>query len=67
MLPLEPKEIGSKKFTTICANVRGLRTNVGYFTNKFIIPKNPDIVLPIETFLNKSVPEAFGSTKGYSK
>ena len=59
--------MGSKKLTIISANVRGFRTNVGNFTNKFIIPKNPDIVVAVETFLNKSVPENFGSVKGYSK
>ena len=43
------------------------RTNGGNFTNKFIIPKNPNIVVAVDTFLNKSVPEFFGSIKGYSK
>ena len=37
------------------------------FTNNFIIPKNPDIVVVVETFLNKSVPEGFDSDKGHSK
>ena len=47
--------------------MKGFRTSTGNFTNKIIIPTIPDTVVAVETFLNKTVPQGFGSIKVYSK
>ena len=57
----------SKQLSIISANVRGFQTNLGDLTHSFVIPKNPDIVATVETFLNETVPENYGMITGYSK
>ncbi|ROT68876.1 hypothetical protein C7M84_012938 [Penaeus vannamei] len=51
------------QLTIISANVRGLLTNIG----DLVIPRTPDIVATVETFMNESVPDNFGHMKGYTR
>ncbi|ROT68874.1 hypothetical protein C7M84_012936 [Penaeus vannamei] len=51
------------QLTIVSANVRGLLTNIG----DLVIPRTPDIVATVETFMNESVPDNFGHMKGYTR
>ncbi|XP_069987649.1 uncharacterized protein [Penaeus vannamei] len=53
--------------TIISANVRGLLTKIGDLVNSHVIPRTPDIVATVETFMNESVPDNFGHMKGYTR
>ncbi|ROT68882.1 hypothetical protein C7M84_012944 [Penaeus vannamei] len=55
------------QLTIISANVRGLLTNIGDLVNSHVIPRTPDIVATVETFMNESVPDNFGHMKGYTR
>ena len=59
-------DMDNRNLSIISANVRGFRTNIGDFTNKFVIPRRPDVVIAVETFLNDTVPEGYGKIKGYT-
>ena len=59
-------DMDNRNLSIISDNVRGFRTNIGDFTNKFVIPRRPDVVIAVETFLNDTVPEGYGRIKGYT-
>ena len=50
-----------KGLKLISENIRGLRTNVGELTHSFVLNHKLDIFATVETFLNESVPQSFGT------
>jgi len=62
-----PDRKSRDQLTIISANVRGLLTNIGDLVNSHVIPRTPDIVATVETFMNESVPDNFGHMKGYTR
>ncbi|KAK3871633.1 hypothetical protein Pcinc_013624 [Petrolisthes cinctipes] len=62
-----PARKSRDQLTIISANVRGLVTNIGDLINSHVIPRTPDIVATVETFMNESVPDNFGHLRGYSR
>ncbi|XP_069972431.1 uncharacterized protein [Penaeus vannamei] len=57
----------NNRLSILSANVRGLQTNLGDLTHSFVLPLRPDIIAPVETFLNHTVPDNFGRIGGYTK
>ena len=59
--------MGSRNLSILSANVRGFQTNIGDLTHSFIIPRQPDIIVTVETFLTETIPVNYGKVAGYSK
>ena len=62
-----PARKSRDQLTIISANVRGLQTNIGDLVNSHVIPRTPDIVATVETFMNESIPDNFGHMGGYTR
>ena len=62
-----PARVALGNLTIISAKVRGFQTNVGDLTYSHVLPHNPDIIAPTETFLNSTVPDNFGQIGGCSR
>ncbi|KAK3861846.1 hypothetical protein Pcinc_032242 [Petrolisthes cinctipes] len=58
-----PARKSRDQLTIISANVRGLATNIGDLINSHMIPRTPDIVATVETFMNESVPDNLGTER----